>query len=64
MNTSDLQYLSRFALDPEIEYGGEDPYGVDISYDFYNDDEAESFDDDTFLASEDEPPEDDFLFEN
>lgn len=57
MNASDLQYLSRFALDPEIECGGEDSYGLEIADDFYRDNE-------NILDEEDDLPEDDLFFEN
>ena len=59
MNASDQQYLSRFSLDPE-----EDPCGVDLYLDFFREDEIESFDDPISLETEDQPPADDFLFEN
>jgi len=60
MDDSDKKYLSRFALDPAIEYGCEDQYGFDFSYD----DEMDPFDDENILDAEDAIPEDDFLFEN
>jgi hypothetical protein len=39
MYDSDRKYLSRFALDPELEYGGEDLRATDYSvYAAYDDD--------------------------
>jgi len=64
MYDSDREYLSRFALDPSIEYGGEDLFVFDFSDDLSRDDEIESFDDENILDTEDDPPEDDFPFEN
>lgn len=62
MNASDRQYLSRFALDPAIEYDGEDLDGFDFSYS--SDAELDPFDDENIQDAEDTIPEDDFLFEN
>jgi hypothetical protein len=58
MNDSDREYLSRFSLDPALEYSG-DLDGSNLSYD-----ESEPFDDENILDSEDWIMEDDFLFEN
>jgi hypothetical protein len=60
MYDSDRKYLSRFSLDPAIEYGCEDLSGSDFSYD----DEMDPFDDENILDAQDSIPEDDFLFEN
>jgi hypothetical protein len=60
MNDSDKEFLSRFALDPEIECGFEDLYGSYFSYD----DEINPFDDENVPDSDDLILEDDFLFEN
>ncbi|MBW2430532.1 MAG: hypothetical protein PVG52_10880 [Desulfobacterales bacterium] len=63
MYDSDRKYLSRFALDPDMEYGSEDLYGSDFSlYESYDDDldPIDSQD----LEPEDPNLEDDFLFEN
>ena len=60
MNESDREFLSRFSLDPVIEYSFEDLYG---SY-FSDDDEIDPFDDKKISDSKDLIPEDDFLFEN
>lgn len=54
MYDSDEKYLSKFALDPDMEYGGEALYGTDFSaYLSYDDD----------LDPEEPIGEDDFLFE-
>ena len=63
MNDSDRQYLSRFELDPDIEYQWEDIYGSDIPYKF-NDDEMDLFDVENKPNAKDSILEDDFLFEN
>ena len=55
MYDSDRKYLSRFALDPETEYGSEDLYGTDFSV-------YVSYDDD--MDPENPFLEDDFPFEN
>jgi hypothetical protein len=60
MYDSDRKYLSRFSLDPAIEFGFEDLYGSDFSYD----DEIDPVDDENISDSEDLILEDDFLFEN
>jgi hypothetical protein len=60
MNDSDRKYLSRFSLDPVIEYSFEDLYGSDFSYD----EEINPFDDENVPDSEDLILDDDFLFEN
>ena len=62
MNASDRQYLSRFALDPVMEYRWEDLYGFDFYYS--TDDEMNPFDDESIPDTEDTIPEDDFLFKN
>ena len=59
MNNSDREYLSRFSLDPAIEYSFEDLYGS-----CFSDDEIDPFDDETISDAEDSIPEDDFLFES
>ena len=59
MNESDKEFLSRFALDPEIECGLENLYESYLS-----DDEIYPFDDENIPDSNDLIPEDDFLFEN
>jgi hypothetical protein len=61
MNDSDRRYLSRFALDPTMEYRWEDLYGFDFSCPY---DEMDPFDDENILNAEDTIPKDDFLFEN
>jgi hypothetical protein len=54
MYDSDKKYLSRFALDPDMEYGSEELYGNDFSlYAAYDDDPD----------PEDLILKDDFLFE-
>ena len=54
MYDSDKKYLSRFALDPDMEYGSEELDGTDFSvYAAYDDD----------LDPEDLILRDDFLFE-
>jgi hypothetical protein len=63
MMDSDRQYLSRFELDPDIEFRWEDLYGFDVSYEFTYDDEMDTIDDENMLDAEDTIPEDDFLFE-
>ena len=45
MYDSDMQYLSRFALDPEIEYGSEDVYATDLSDLVNNDNDLDPFND-------------------
>ena len=55
MYDSDRQYLSRFALDPDMEYGSEDLYGTDFSAVASYDDEPDP------LRSGDLDPEDPFL---
>ncbi|MDH3723058.1 MAG: hypothetical protein OET21_04035 [Desulfobacterales bacterium] len=60
MNDSDKEFLSRFSLDPLIEYSFEDIDGSDLSY--Y--DEIKPLDDENILGSEDLIVEDDFLFDN
>ena len=59
MNSSDRQYLSRFALDPVMEYRWEDLY----EFDFYclEDEEVDSFDDENVLDDEEPNPEDEIL---
>ena len=59
MNDSDREYLSRFSLDPAIEYSFEDLYAS-----YFSDDELDPFDDETISDAEDSIPEDDFLFES
>lgn len=63
MYDSDRHYLSRFELDPNIEFQWEDLYGSDIS-DEFDDDEMDTYDHENILDAEDTIPEDDFLFEN
>lgn len=46
---SDRQYLSRFELDPEIEFRWEDLYRVDIFDEFVYDDEMVTLDDEKIL---------------
>jgi hypothetical protein len=60
MNASDRKYLSRFVLDPAIEYGLDDLDESDLSYD----DEMDLFDVKNKLNAKDSILEDDFLFEN
>ena len=60
MYDSDREYLSRFALNPEIEYSWEDPFGSDFSYD----DEMDPFDDESIPDAKYLILGDDFLFEN
>ncbi|MGD8880491.1 MAG: hypothetical protein PVI82_01290 [Desulfobacterales bacterium] len=62
MNDSDRRYLSRFALDPTMEYRWKDLYGFDFSCPY--DDEMDPFNDRNILDAEDTIPEDDFLFKN
>jgi hypothetical protein len=62
MYDSDRKYLSRFALDPETEYGSEDLYAFDLSPHGFYDDAPEPLDDQK-LDAEDFILEDDFLFE-
>ena len=64
MLDSDRQYLSRFELDPDIEFRWEDLYGFDVSYEFTYDDEMDTFDDVNIRDAEDTIPRDDFLFKN
>ena len=63
MVDSDRKYLSRFALDPDMEYGSEDLCGFDFSRYGFCDDTPEPFDGKN-LDTEDLILEDDFLFEN
>ena len=63
MNDSDRKYLSRFSLDPDIEYGSEDLYGIDFSPYVSCDDDLDLFDDEN-SDSEDSIREDDLLFGN
>lgn len=63
MNDSDRKYLSRFALDPDIEYGSEDLHGIDFSLYVSDDDDLDP------IYSEDLDPEDpnlddDFFFKD
>jgi hypothetical protein len=60
MYDSDRKYLSRFALDPQVNCGWEDLDGFDFSYD----DDLDLFDDVCFSDSEDLILKDDFSFEN
>ena len=60
MNYSDKEFLSRFSLDPAIEYSFEDLYGRDFSYE----EEINPFDDENISDSEDLILEDGFLFDN
>jgi hypothetical protein len=63
MNDSDRKYLSRFSLDPDIEYGREDLCGFDFSLYASCKNDLDPFDNEN-LDSEDLIMEDDFLFEN
>ncbi len=60
MDDSDREYLSKFALDPAIEYGGEDLSATDFAYD----EALDPYDDKKSLDAEDLILEDDFLFED
>jgi len=62
MYDSDKKYLSRFALDPSIEYGCEDLNGADFPYPC--DEEADLFDDENILDLEDSILDDDVLAED
>lgn len=58
MYDSDKKYLSRFALDPDMEYGSEDLYGTDFSrYGFYDDDaepiDAKNLDTENLILEDD-----------
>lgn len=64
MCDSDRLYLSRFALDPDIESLWEDLYRSDISDEFTYDEEMDTFDDEKILGAEHTTPRKDFLFEN
>jgi hypothetical protein len=59
MNSSDRQYLSRFALDPVMEYRWEDLY----EFDFYclEDEEIDPINDENILDAEDTNPDDEIL---
>ena len=59
MNASDRQYLSRFALDPELEFKWEDLYDLDLYGS--EDEEAHVFGDENILGPEDTNPDDDML---
>ena len=62
MNDSDRKYLSKFSLDPDIEYGSEDIYGIDFSLYVSDDGDLDPiFSGD--LDPEDPNIEDDFFFE-
>ena len=62
MNDSDRKYLSRFSLDPDIEYDSEDLYGIDFSLYVPDDDDLDPiFSED--LNPEDPNLEDDFVTE-
>ena len=62
LNDSDRKYLSKFSLDPDIEYGSEDIYGIDFSFYVSDDDDLDPiFSED--LDPEDPNIEDDFFFE-
>ena len=62
MNDSDRKYFSKFSLDPDIEYGSEDIYGIDFSLYVSDDDDLDPiFSED--LDPEDPNIEDDFFFE-
>lgn len=63
MYDSDEKYLSRFALDPEVEYGSEDLSEMDFSG-YANYDNALGPLDGEDLDPENLILEDDFLFEN
>ena len=60
MNASDRQYLSRFALDPAMEFKWEDLY----DFDFYcrEDEEVGPLNDESIPDAEDPIPDDDILF--
>ena len=59
MNDSDRRYLSRFALDPTMEYRWEDLYGFDFSCPY--EDETNPFDDENIPDAEDTIPDDEIL---
>jgi hypothetical protein len=59
MYDSDRKYLSRFALDPAMEYGGEDRFESD-----FFDDEMDLSDYDGLADGEDSIPEDGLFFED
>jgi hypothetical protein len=62
LNDSDRKYLSKFSLDPDIEYGSQDIYGTDFSLYVSDDDDLDPiFSED--LDPEDPNIEDDFFFE-
>jgi hypothetical protein len=61
MYDSDRKYLARFALDPEMEYGGEILYESDFSYSY--EDEMDQFVDENLLDPQHMDPEDDFSLE-
>lgn len=60
MYESDREYLSRFVLDPETEYGFEELYGLDFSVE---EEEMTPVYDENDSDAEDSISEDDFLFE-
>ena len=60
MYESDREYLSKFSLDPEIEYSFEELYGFDFSYD---EEEMNPLDDENISDAEDSSLDDDFFFE-
>lgn len=62
MNDSDRRYLSRFVLDPTMEYRWEDLYEFDFCYS--EDDELDPFDDESNMDADDPIPDDKNLFRN
>jgi hypothetical protein len=63
MYESDRQYLSRFSLDPEIEFRWEDLYRFDVFHEFAYDDEMDTLDDEKILDVAYPIPENSFLSE-
>lgn len=60
MNVSDMKYLSKFAMDPALEYEHDDLYGFEFTFDG----QADSLDNENLLESDDLLEDDEFLFEN
>lgn len=59
MNASDRQYLSRFEVDPELDYQWEDLYESDFHCS--PDDETDLFDRENILDPEDPDPDEEIL---
>jgi len=57
MNASDRHYLSRFALDPAMEFKWEDLYDLDLYCP--EDEEMDPFDAENNMGAEDPIPDDD-----